>query len=715
MKTKRILLPFFAFNMALSAAAPHAVAQTTTADDNKTKSDNTVSSATSSIERATQKLWSEFSLALKNAKLKTSVNTPTTSIANGLALGSKYNFESSPSVGGKYSGIDVWDVNISASPEVFGVANTSGVGVGASWSRQITFIQQFDDRMSSIVRLPYDPITKLPTKSDLFFKTAYNKETQKEEPVIKEGTFIGFRAPLTFSVGKGMNISAGAHVSLDVGLSWVLSGEFDVHIFRMKDNKVRVKILAVKDNIKSASVGVNLMGFNQVGKLVVSRLIDTNLIQFNYSASESNLFVSDYIFNLNHQESRDMYDQLVGHKIKSYDVDSIASQVRIANPFAKDSKTLKHLVADLDVLNDTSEADAGKAVDQRRIIRVSTGKNDTQSDTFGLKLNLFKIAKADSTQTKSISKATIFAQEDHKNNSKYILETSSKISAYEWFWLWGEKDVTSTSMLLQATEDFKPQNVLGFQITRTKDDLSMNSKEYSDLKNIFNSVLPAAITANITWPNWDFSKKDSVQNVHIEQDLLFTENLFKSNIQITEESIKNELVRIIKHYGKFRSLPMNLNSNTEGGGSVDPRMKAYQMGDYLNAYDKDWEQLVIPRYLSIVLNANYSVEERYKAYSDLNYNVPLFSEINGILLSRLIPANVLPQVVIARLSLSARNQTASESFYPSREAYNKLNIFREITYQTQFILNRTYDLRNFLKEDGSSYSAEEVLAQRTAK
>ena len=88
-------------------------------------------------------------------------------------------------------------------------------------------------------------------------------------------------------------------------------------------------------------------------------------------------------------------------------------------------------------------------------------------------------------------------------------------------------------------------------------------------------MLPAAITANITWPNWDFSKKDSVQNVHIEQDLLFTENLFKSNIQITEESIKNELVRIIKHYGKFRSLPMNLNSNTEGGGSVDPRMKAY--------------------------------------------------------------------------------------------------------------------------------------------
>jgi hypothetical protein len=712
MKTKRILLPFLAFNMALSTA-PHAVAQTTTADGNKTKSDNTVSSATSSIERATQRLWNEFCLALKNAKLKTSVNVPTTNIAKGLALGSSYHIESSPSVGGKYSGIDVWDVNISASSEIFGVSNKSGFG--ASLSRQITFIQQFDDRMSSVVRLPYDPITKLPTKSDLFFKTSYNKETQKEEPVIKEGTFIGFRAPLTFSVGKGMNISQARHASVDIGLTWMISGEFDVHIFRMKDNKVRVKILAINDNIKSASIGLNLMGFNQLGKLVVSRLIDTNLIKLNYSSNESKLFISDYIFNLNHQESRDMYDQLVGHKIKSYDVDSIASQVHIANPFAKDSTTLKNLVADLDILNDTSEADAGKAIDQRRIIRVSTGKNDTQSDSFGLKMNLFRIAKADSTQTKSISKATIFTQDDHKKNNKYILETSSKISAYEWFWLWGEKDVTSTSLLLQSTEDFKPQNILGFQINRTKDDLSMNSKEYSDLKNIFNSVFPNAITANITWPNWDFSKKDSIQNVHIEQDLLFTENLFESNVQITEETIKNELVRIIKHNGKFRSLPMNLNSSSDHGISADPRMKAYQMGDYLNAYDKDWEQLVIPRYLSIVLNANYSVEERYKAYSELNYNVPLFSEINGILLSRVVPASILPQVVIARLALSARNQTASESFYPSREVFNKLNIFREITYQTQFILNRTYDLRNFLKEDGTSYSAEEVLSQRTAK
>jgi len=711
MKTKRILLPFLAFNVALSTTAD-VIAQTVS-QDNILQPDQQGSN-TSYLEKATHKLWTEFNLALKNAKIRTHVNVPTANIANGLALGANYSFESSPSVGGKYSGIDVWDVNISASPEVFGSINKSGADLGASWSRQITFIQQFEDRQSSIVRLPYDPIRKLPTKSELFFKTTYNKDIRKEEHLIKEGTFIGFRAPLTFSVGKGMNFSSGAHASLDLGLSWIISGEFDIHIFRMKDNQVRVKILAIKDNIKSASAGLNLMGFNQLGKLVVSRMIGTNLIQFSYGTNDSSLFISDYIFNLNDKESRDMYDQLVGHKIKSYDIDAIAEQVRIANPFTKDSNTLKHLVADLDILNDTSEADSKKPVDQRRIIRVSTGKNETQSDSFGIKINLFKMAKANSTETKSISKATIFAQDDHKRNSKYLLETSSKISSYEWFWLWGEKDITSTSLLLQATEDFKPKNLLGFQIARTKDDLSMNSKEYSDLQNVFSSVLPATITANIVWPKWDFSKKDSVQNVHIEQDLLFTENLFKSNIQISEQSIKNELIRIIKGYGRFRSLPMNLSTTSEGN-NVDPRMKAFQMADYLNAYDKDWEQLIIPRYLSIVLNANYTVEERYKAYADLNYNVPLFSEINGILLSRLVPVDVLQQVVIARLSLSARNQPASESFYPSQAAYNKLNIFREITYQTQFILNRSYDLRNFLKEDGTSYTAEEVLAQRTAK
>jgi len=81
----------------------------------------------------------------------------------------------------------------------------------------------------------------------------------------------------------------------------------------------------------------------------------------------------------------------------------------------------------------------------------------------------------------------------------------------------------------------------------------------------------------------------------------------------------------------------------------------------------------------------------------------------------LIPQEHLSDVVLGKLALSAKNQQAVEVYFPSKQKYDTTNVFRDIVYQTNFILNRTYDLRNYMKEDGSIYSIEEVLSQRTAK
>ncbi len=714
MKTKKVLLPFLAFNMALTL---NSNVYSQVAAENKLSDHTTETSAEQNSQKPTtediiskksEKLWAEFTAALKNAKLSNTYNTPTASIAKGASIGGGYTFESNPSLGGKYSGIDVWNINIAASPEIFGLTNNSGIGVGASASRQFTFIQQFDDRMSSIKRVPYDPITKIPIKSELFFKMDKNNQ-----PMIKEGDFIAFRAPLTLSIGKGFNTSNLNHVSLDVGLSWMVAGEFDIQIFKMKDQQVRVKIIAVKDNSRGMIAGINLMGFNALGNLVVSRLIDTNILQYNWSATDSDLFIADYIFNLNQTESRDMYDQLIGHKMKMFNQEALMTQLKTANPLAKDATTQEHLVGDLDRLNTAAEQDQTKSVLERRITRVSTGKNKTQSATSGFKLNLFKIIKGGSQETKSVSRATIYANDNMSIQNKYLVETQIKNYSYQWFWLWGEKNIASQSLLLKTNDNFVPENLLGFQFNRIKEDASMSSAEFLDLKNSFNARLPAPVAASIQWPKWNFGAKGSVENAYVQQDLLFTENLFKMNLNITPEKIKKELIQVIKSFGTFRSQPMGLMPSSEG--RQDPRAAAFQRGDYLNAYNEDWEQYVIPIHLAAVFDTSKSAAERYQAYKVLNDTVPMFSEINNLLLMKLIPSDLLPEVIVTKLTVSAKNQDTQESYYPTKEIYNKSNAFREITYQTDYILNRSYDLRNFMKEDGSTYSTEEIMLQRTAK
>lgn len=708
-----MLLPFLAFNLTMNMGG-YVRADEIKKDLQTLKFEKSISSEKAPVQDSNfvSDAWDELVGQLKTAKLRTKINGPTADIAKGLGFSSDYAIESKLSIGGKYSGIDIWDMNISASPELFGITNNSGIGVGISTSRQVTFIQQFNSRLESLMRLPYDPITKLPVHASIFDKKTYNVLTKKSELVIKEGDFIGLRAPLTLSLGKGFGERA-AHLGFEANLFWVLGGEFDVHIFRMANNQVRVKIMAIKDDIKGGSIGLGLMGFNGFGEIIINRLIDTNLLKLTITKSDSDLFIADYIFNLNNAESRDMYDHLLSHKIKFLDLKALANHLKTANPFIKDSTTKEYLIGDLEPLNIASEADQNKPVAERRIIRVSSGKNNTASVSSGMKLNIFKLMKANSSMTKATSKATLDGYEDYKKEDKYILETRTANKSYELFNFWGAKEVLTTSLLFKTDDKFNPERIMGLQLTKSRQDMSMTESEYLALQRRYEKVLPQALTSYIQWPKWDFSEKSSAQNVFVQYELMFTENLFKVDLKLNAAMIRNELVNLLNSGMILKSMPINLPSETSMMRDQDSRFKAFKKNDYVNAYLS--ELSLIPNKLALALDKSAPLDVRHKAYLDLDQTTELFNEIREVLLLKLIPANLLPDVVLAKLALSAKKQEGAELYFPSKSVYDRNNSFREITYQTQYILNRSFDLRNYIKEDGSFYTAEEVLSQRTAK
>ena len=700
-KTKQILIPFLSAQIAVSSF--------TYAQENAAQSPST-QNGPSSISKTSDKLWTDFTSSLKSAKLTTRLDVPTQNLTRGLGVGGSYKIESNQSLAGKFSGVDIWELNLNATSDLLGLTNTEkglGFGFGVNLLRQVTFIQQFEDRMSSIARIPYDPITKLPLTADVFDKKFLNSKTNKEEFVLNEGEFVGFRAPMTFTIGKNISEDALALMGLQSGLNYVISGEFDVHIFRMARNKVRVKLMAIKDKSTNLNLGVSIVGFNHVGKVLLNKIFDLNLLNFAYNQTDSNLFVADYIFNLDQQEARDLYNQFVGHKMR-YNAESFIEQLKTSNPLASNSTIRNRLIGDLGVLNEVAKQDQTKKIAERRIIHVSTGHNETKSESTGFKVNLLRLAKASNKETKSISRATVYAQDDLSKNNKYILEVTSKNYAYELFWLWGERDLNTSSLVLKADDKFNPENVLGFQITRTKEDTSMTETDYLSLKKRLGYMLPSAVLAKIQWPNWDFSKGGVVNNVYVQQEILLNENLFKSKIDITAEKIKAELTTLLKNYGSFKSLPMG-NVSSTSPDLIDPRIKAFQNSNYIEAYN--WELDLIPNKLFKVMSSNFSINERYKAYQELTNQVPLFSEISALLILKLIPEEYAKDIVMVRLSMSAKKQPAGEIFYPSSEQYFRKNIFRDILGQTNFILNRTFDLRTYIKETGALLTVEEILSQ----
>ena len=78
---------------------------------------------------------------------------------------------------------------------------------------------------------------------------------------------------MTFALGKGFGRVAAGHLGLTASLNYTISGEFDVHLFVMDNNQIRVKILAAKATTKGVSAGISLMGFNALGGLIVEKLM----------------------------------------------------------------------------------------------------------------------------------------------------------------------------------------------------------------------------------------------------------------------------------------------------------------------------------------------------------------------------------------------------------------------------------------------------------
>lgn len=658
-----------------------------------------------------EKLWEQAKHQLANTKIKTKVNLPTIELAKGLNAGGGYRIESEKSIAGKYSGIDIWEVNLSAYPELFGIKN-SPVGIGFSASRQITYIQQFDSQKDSLLRVPYDPVSKMPLKSSIFFDKHKNIFTGEQEMILKPGDFIGYRAPMTLSIGKGLgqlaSTALGISASVSAGLSYVISGEFDVHIFVMNNNMVRVKLLAIKDKTKGASLGVSLLGFSGIGELIINKIIDTNLLSMYINKTNTDLFIADYIFNLNKEESKSLYDRFVGSKLHIFNKDVVVQQIKAANPFASDSKIRELVMADLAEINNVSAQDLDKPYADRRVLKLSNAHNESETLSMGSKISLFKILKSQNSTSKTGSKITLFAQNDDSIKAKFKLDAYSQNNNFE-FLVWGDKHVVTNSLLTQTDVTDNPINFTGLQNSRVREDKAFKKKEYDALIEKLKKLLPEAIYSKLEMPNWDFSK-GSVSNAFVQQDITFNENLFKMNSNVSEETILATLKDILANYGKLKSRPLGAKEQNSGEDR-DPVMEAYQRGKYVEAY-ADWELKLIPQKLAIALNSAYSFKDRYAEFSYLYEKVPLFNELSMVLLLKLVPTEELEKVVIARLVMSAKKQKTVIADYPTTEAFNTSNIFREILAQNAFINDRSYNLRYYLKEDGTQYTIDEIMLEK---
>ncbi|MBL6989237.1 MAG: hypothetical protein ISR65_05645 [Bacteriovoracaceae bacterium] len=471
-------------------------------------------------------------------------------VVDGVRLGSNYRYEVRPSYGGSrnldmdgehffgrglYTRVDKLTFNVGVNPgEIFDNNNKLPISFGISHDSQVIFHRQFTSQKKALLALPYS-VWNLPINA----KKARKLET---------GTFVSMPVTLNLSIGKGVGFTDGIlSGSISGSLAW--SGKFRVDVYKMKNDYLRVKLIALRQKSKGINGTLDL-GFNifeydagnkYANKLVdkanrkLLKILDTNVARFGLSRNKSNLFMVDYIFDLKNEDAREAYDAILSSTLKF-------KRLEMMNPFFDYEKIKAELLADVTFAERILQEDKNKPLSRRRISLNFKGRDNATSKTSSFKLgnNFLQFREGTSASVHNI------ASEDVDGNTVHYEFDSLDVSfGSTALFSWSEKDVKSTySALFRTDKEGNTKRFVEMAFSYDLKDKIFRSSEQEQAANLFRSIVPRVLRKNIEWNDWKNLKKR--KNARAYFQVRFNREALYSIKHMNEEQIRESLEAFIE-------------------------------------------------------------------------------------------------------------------------------------------------------------------------
>jgi hypothetical protein len=617
-------------------------------------------------------IWAEFLDSIRNTKLSQKISLPSIELFRGIEIGGNYEFNSDPSVNQNYSGIDIWEISAGLDSRIFGYELPVNAGFRAS--KKITYIQQFQDRRDSLLRIPYDPITKIPRTAQDFFR-----RDKDNKLVFKVGDFIGYRIPLTFGAdASAVKNILGSALPVTAGYRYFMSGEFDIQVFRMSENLIRLKIIAVNDKAYGWTGGVKIFSHDPVTSFIVEQVFDDRVYRGHRTERNTDLYIGDYVLNLESTEARALYDSIIAQKMKILNVDLVREYISTTQ-FLKDREQFnKNLFADLSQFNNVSNADKDLSIEKRRVIKIINAENHTNADDDEDMFKLIRLVKY--TRNKNTANAEIAVVGDVADSKEhFFLHSMGKNSKWNFLDNWKKEKRSQLNVLFKADEKGFKTGLVALHFAKSRKHFSLGQKNYLNFFETTAEHMPQEIKAKIKFPHETQQLRKNYDNIYLNFDLYITNKIFELNQNLSTEVINQRLTKLLS---KIKSL--------EG-----------------TSYRTDKDQVVTK--LPAIFSNSSDLNDKFNALTELTTKNQLFSDYGSVIMMNVMNPESISESVLAQLSYSGHDIEAAVSKYPSEESFNRINLFKNIIEQNNYILDRSYNLRHFLKEDGKPYSLPELI------
>lgn len=599
---------------------------------------------------------------IKNLEIETNVKLLDSQIADGVNLGIQYQYELEPSYeAGYYTRADSWKFNLNVIPSQLIRANNLPISLRFDPGAELFYVRQFKSLVKASTAAPYTP--------DMLPFTAA-KALRNLEP----GDFVSIPTHLNLVLSASMlNLVGGT--SLGATSHFILSGKFMIHLFRLPNNKIRLKVIAQRT--KSAGVnGDAQLDFQIFGIKLFNQNIESiynvELGRFSSEVEWGDLFMFDYVIDLDKPEARRAYNQILSSTLKF-------KNLSIVNPFTENKTLENQIVTDLTGLDALYQKDLRK--DNPAVLRLFKAKNEYKRVSNNFKVGLI-VAKY---QRNNIFTQNRVVSYDQDNTPQYYLFNNyTFLQDSKIFWgLFSRNRLFTVSTLLSTTEkeDIKKFSDLGISL-----DIRDSKFRHHEIREAMNHIkrnISNDLFQKIDFKDFNLVKPwQKVDQARIFYQIFFHQDALRYFMQYPTDKLRSKLELYLE------KVPM------PGGGYNTPTEMdiSYNWFNWLGTYESAVTKFI--KGLQSAFEVSNEVQtDQFQAFEQkimqLRNNI-VFQTVGSGFMIHLLPESQKADLVHINLVWDA------DKISPVRFEYGrnpKSQIYKNLEYIESTLNNRGYDLR----------------------
>lgn len=438
-----------------------------------------------------------------------------------VVAGYEYQVESAYTKG-LYSRSDSWQISGDYKPERdiskgFDLKISGGVAA----LTMAKFTRFFKDPCAAMKSTPYSP-KRIPLKTTIALS-----------PKFQTGDYFLFRSSIGFIASAELLQMMGNVWGVTLGTSYLVQGFYQLHIVRLDETHIRLKVIAHRGDTFSGSVGVgyqsefDIFAVNALNN-GVERFVNTQPVRVQGDDKRSKVFMVDYVLDLTDPEVAQAFD---GMLLKAKDIKEIG--------LIKAFKQLKNLESN--ILLNLSELEKLYQSDFRlsRIKRIHRNIKTTSNQNmiplgvqFGNKLLGFKIDNRTSTSLMANRK-------ENDSVQNYLLKSWENISEGR-FLISIIRSVHEEFFraLFSTDEQYASLSPVAIVKHINLKKSAISYKDFLQIKARMNKLLPDDIYNQVPWSNWTQTKKTKFENFGMRFELAISPELIANLPQLKASEIE---------------------------------------------------------------------------------------------------------------------------------------------------------------------------------